>query len=465
MELQVLAISDTHLGEDHSLLSFPHGRRHLWKILRLVFGSDITCIGTPDPHSQGNRFKVDELILLGDIADRTLSSTSQVIANTNAFCSMLASAAQVKKLIYLPGNHDHTLWTDYITQKEENTCRYSGDHTLLKMNNGKFDQDPDAASLLEIFLGYPDGAPYRDLIKMQQDFSFEFRMVNPFYVKEIENDQKENRTYIFTHGTHFRFFVSQPKQLKESILKNRLIRRLIKWLSGLIIKPGSKDITTVQTLDELEEAATPFVDSLWPSPKSESTGKPDQLWYFYTKIRHRNDRQKKTKSQLYSLKELQNDTGSIAQLTPASESIVRLKNILLKPLGDLLSNPEKKKITFVYGDTHDGGFANNIAMGPPEQPWSMRVFNTGAWITHTKDFHPSSHIFAIDKDGNEYLLDVSFNSVKIDGQPIYVLASQEMEHKLTRADRWAKFVIKLIPQKDGGCISRSFYRMLQWIIK
>jgi len=37
MNLKFLAISDTHLGEDCSLLSFPHGRQHLWRELRRAF--------------------------------------------------------------------------------------------------------------------------------------------------------------------------------------------------------------------------------------------------------------------------------------------------------------------------------------------------------------------------------------------------------------------------------------------
>jgi hypothetical protein len=32
-DLKILAISDTHLGEDSSLLSYAHGRQHLWKVL------------------------------------------------------------------------------------------------------------------------------------------------------------------------------------------------------------------------------------------------------------------------------------------------------------------------------------------------------------------------------------------------------------------------------------------------
>jgi len=37
MNIKFLAVSDTHLGEDCSLLSFPHGRQHLWRELQRAF--------------------------------------------------------------------------------------------------------------------------------------------------------------------------------------------------------------------------------------------------------------------------------------------------------------------------------------------------------------------------------------------------------------------------------------------
>jgi len=56
---------------------------------------------------------VDELVLLGDIPDRTMSSTSEITTHVNAFIQTLGSAAKVHRCIFVPGNHDHTMWTDY----------------------------------------------------------------------------------------------------------------------------------------------------------------------------------------------------------------------------------------------------------------------------------------------------------------------------------------------------------------
>jgi len=41
MHLKFLAISDTHLGEDCSLLSFPHGRQLLCRELRRAFSDGL----------------------------------------------------------------------------------------------------------------------------------------------------------------------------------------------------------------------------------------------------------------------------------------------------------------------------------------------------------------------------------------------------------------------------------------
>lgn len=48
-DLKILAISDTHLGEDSSLLSYPHGRQHLWEVLQDTLGG-------------GVKFNVEELV-------------------------------------------------------------------------------------------------------------------------------------------------------------------------------------------------------------------------------------------------------------------------------------------------------------------------------------------------------------------------------------------------------------------
>ena len=72
MNLKFLAISDTHLGEDCSLLSFRHGRQRLWRAVRGAFSED-----------SAQPFQVEEVILVGDIGERRPASTSHIITDLN----------------------------------------------------------------------------------------------------------------------------------------------------------------------------------------------------------------------------------------------------------------------------------------------------------------------------------------------------------------------------------------------
>ena len=108
MNLKFLAISDTHLGEDCSLLSFPHGRQHLWRALREAFSEDPT-----------QPFVVDELVLVGDIVDSTLASISQIITHGNALVQTLGSVARINRAVYAIGNHDHHgVWSHYLAKRD-----------------------------------------------------------------------------------------------------------------------------------------------------------------------------------------------------------------------------------------------------------------------------------------------------------------------------------------------------------
>ena len=85
-----------HLGEGTSLLTFPQGRKHLIDALKKKCGDD----------------KIEELILVGDATDTSLASMSQVITHTSVFINTLLSSLKIDKIVYIPGNHDHTVWTN-----------------------------------------------------------------------------------------------------------------------------------------------------------------------------------------------------------------------------------------------------------------------------------------------------------------------------------------------------------------
>jgi hypothetical protein len=93
-------------------------------------------------------------------------------------------------------------------------------------------------------------------------------------------------------------------------------------------------------------------------------------------------------------------------------------------------------LTFVFGDTHTGGWGQ--WKGPSGE--DIRIYNCGAWVTHKKNDHPPCHVFAVGKavaeDGREYLqeylFDVSFRDVMVEGESLVELAARDAENRPRR---------------------------------
>lgn len=441
MRLKLMAISDTHLGEDTSLLSFPHGRQHLWKTLRDHFGEK------PDKKGdERKRFDVDEVILMGDITDRTLSSTSQIITHTNAFMQTLGNAADIKKGVFIPGNHEHTLWTDYHRRRygyrDDFRVTGPGGETIVKKGR-RLDLKNSAEELLAIFFGYPAGSAWRTIWREKK---YEFILANPIYAKKIKG-----RTYVFTHGTHFRKDVSANKTIKTIADKVLQLDRLF----GGIEVDTSCDVRKAKNLEELEKEASAFVDTLWPSSKNSPTSQSDELWYLLTNLRGElqsddKNRKRPDDSKLFSWAQLNKSRSErIKRLIdadgkPTDKSIERMEKYFLAHLLEYLARKKVLKdkaddIVFVYGDTHAGGY------GEKQSPFGgkVRIYNSGGWVVHSPKDHPACHIFIVDENGEEYLLDVSYKGVDVGGDDLIKLAAKDNENHGKRAGRIVGFVKSL----------------------
>jgi hypothetical protein len=410
MEFKLLAFSDTHLGEDSSLLSFPQGRQRLWEVLR-------------DKLGKGKSFDVEDVILMGDIPDRTLSSTTQIITHTNAFMETIGSAAHViKRGIYIPGNHDHTIWTKYIEKPYGSPMQdiITGPAGQLIVKQGIPNQSDEVKDLLSLFFGYPCGSSWR-AIERRKDF--DFIIANPLYARAING-----RTYVFTHGTHFRWDVTRPvwkKKLVEYLQLDRI-------LGGIKVEPG-EDIVGTEEMHDLERKVTPFVDSLWQSSRNNPTTQSDELWFIITHLSGKFESKRKTpiSSELFKKADLPVATQGqrIAKILSSKDKSLELFNKyfcnpMLKHLHKY--NVPTDEITFVYGDTHNGGWEDTFkAQGISD----LMVYNTGGWVVDNKDDHPACHIFGVSGNGEEFMLDISFKDVKVDGDQILKLASEEVEHR------------------------------------
>jgi len=416
MELRFLVISDMHLGENTSLLTFPQGRKHLKDILVAKFGNE----------------KIDELILVGDAVDTSLASLSQVITHASIFIHTLRSSLDIDKVIYIPGNHDHTLWTDYINKRYGENSDHHLTHPVgeLIVNNTAINCDINdnnclraCEDLLTIFFEY-DYGPAWTKIQIDEDAgkNFKFVIANPIYAVE-----EFGRTYVFTHGTHFKSVVTSPSWMK----------RLIDWtqLDRLIVKieiDSNCNVSKADNLKELEEMVARFVDSLWISAKNKPISRSDQLWYLYTILSSHfaEHRTAPDRSDLYRHQNL--PSGGINHINPENKSIKDMKDYFLQHLLTYLrtNNISTNNLTFVYGDTHDGGFGEFPINGT-----NIRIYNTGSWVVRHKDDHPPCHVFAVDKNGQEYMLDVSFKNLKILGEDIITLAAADFENRY-RATGW-----------------------------
>jgi len=144
----ILAISDTHLGEEASMLSHKAGRRRLFEALQMKLGG-----------GENEKFEVEDLVLVGDIPDRTLSSTSEIMTHTYALMKTILSAAQINRIVYIPGNHDHTMWTNYRNQNQIDRYISEGPEGDFILKTGDYSNADRAQEILSVFFGYSRNRP------------------------------------------------------------------------------------------------------------------------------------------------------------------------------------------------------------------------------------------------------------------------------------------------------------------
>ncbi|MFX1503678.1 MAG: metallophosphoesterase [Promethearchaeota archaeon] len=421
MKLKFLAISDTHLGEDTSVLTFPQGREHLLKSLQTAFGN-------------GEDLEIEELILVGDTGDTALASFSQVITHVNAFIQTLRSSFDIKKVVYVPGNHDHTLWTDYMNLRYgENSDHHitppEGEF-ILKNSEVQCLENPKACNnLLTIFFEYDFGPAW---IKIQNDKAqgkfFDFVIANPVYAIE-----EFNRTYVFTHGTHFKSIVTTSKLVKQAVD----FLQLDQLIAGIEIDSNC-DVRDASNLKELEKEIAGFVDSVWISAKNNPESKSDQLWYLYTVLtspfEHHRSISDENKRNDYP----EFIADRINKLDRNNKSIKLILEHFFGHLKNYLNENDMRTdyLTIIYGDTHEGGFGQIEENGS-----DIRIYNCGSWVVHHEDDHPPCHVFAVKEGGQEYLLDISFNKVNILGVPIIKLAAADFENRYSLISTVARKII------------------------
>jgi len=101
---RVVVVSDTHFGDPFDVLTSAKAIEALT--------DRIESLGA-----------IDELVLLGDVFDFWKSPFGEAIARSRDFMSALFMLENVKRIVYLPGNHDHHVFRQYYNEQVTESLR------------------------------------------------------------------------------------------------------------------------------------------------------------------------------------------------------------------------------------------------------------------------------------------------------------------------------------------------------
>lgn len=425
MRLKFLAISDAHLGEATSMLSYEQGCWHLANVIQEHLG-------------EGGRVEVERLILMGDIPERSHATPEEMLSSTHGFMEMINGTIDFEKAVYLPGNHDHVLWTNYCKKLHGEDAAYcittpEGDSIVRR--GAREDYNSSAEELLSIIFEYPSGPVWREVEEQSIDITF----ANPVYAEWFGG-----RTYVFAHGTHFRKEATSPRWARK--------------IADLLIPDGALgdfniesegDVRGARNIEQLERVVAPFIDALLPVYEKNPAYMLDEAGYAMAVLSGRFGlkRQSPGESQLFAWEDLPGvPDDRIPNLTSGGEvRDLPLKLCMKYFFPHVLEHLRDHgvptdEITFVYGDTHDGGWG---AL-PLDSGNEIRAYNCGGWVTYDIEDHPTCYVFAVGEDGTEYLLDVSFKEVNLDGNLLLRATSDNAGSQREKAGNALRDLLELV---------------------
>ena len=198
-----IALSDLHLGKKESYLyskdaNFQNNRKALIDLLKKLGPQD-------------------EIVLLGDFLELSLAGLDEVYSDAKTFFALLAEAGPVRRIVYVPGNHDHHFWRSLAEQV----------HINGKIHDG---QDPPCSETYpycfvdERFSSKDKKLPCRIILEdlwPKKKKKPEFVVKYPHHLIEVVSEEGEKIYYLFTHGHFFEDlfkpinFLIEPAHLEE----------------------------------------------------------------------------------------------------------------------------------------------------------------------------------------------------------------------------------------------------------
>jgi UDP-2,3-diacylglucosamine pyrophosphatase LpxH len=176
----VVVLSDIHLGRPSSYL---YSKNAAYEQNRRVFTTLLRSLGPQD-----------ELVLNGDVLELSLAGWDEIERETSLFFDLISEAGGYKRVVYIPGNHDHHFWR-LLVEKIYLLDKLARGKTLPDLDeypycfvDQRFSSKDHDVILNKV---WPAGKPVP-----------EFIVKYPHHLLRVEGRATEDRTYLITHG-HF----------------------------------------------------------------------------------------------------------------------------------------------------------------------------------------------------------------------------------------------------------------------
>jgi UDP-2,3-diacylglucosamine pyrophosphatase LpxH len=180
----VLAMSDLHLGRD---LGYLYSQDPRYQSNRRAFLELLTELGPQD-----------ELVLNGDLLELSQAGLDQVYGELKEFFALLSQSPGFKRIVYVPGNHDHHFWRELAEHVCVNGQIANGmfppsnlDYPSFFVDKHFSSADPNLPSRIVLSELWPKDKPAVEIV-----------VKYPHHLINVLTHGGKSRNYVFTHG-HF----------------------------------------------------------------------------------------------------------------------------------------------------------------------------------------------------------------------------------------------------------------------
>jgi len=374
---KAVAISDLHLGQKESILNprfFP--RSNLEKL-----AEQIDSLG-----------KVDELIIVGDFMDFSLTSLREAYQNARDFFGIIGKLHSVEEIVYLPGNHDHHLWLELV-ENEEVIEKVKQGHIPLPM-----DQYVDR--LVDRSFGDKSNEIFLDSLLPQRNDGTKMKL-KVKYPHHFRSFGKEKRYYLFTHGHYLEDLFKPVDVLLEPGFLAELEAFNCLWLEGLWYHMGQSGRfgQLIESIfNDLIKGKTEIASSLIANIVNLIEKKYQVFWLKIPFVKKLANGYLRKKLKAIGLKKRADLAGSPID----NKQKLRIQGYIEKFVLNRYHPIQNRKqiptpFTFVYGHTHRYFEGETLSINGQ----TYDLVNTGGWLEgETKD---NAGMLVIEKEEHSWI--------------------------------------------------------------